>query len=226
MPKKLFDLTQTISESSPSWDVGCHFHLETTVEYSEGVCVQDMKTPCGIGTHMDAPSHFFEAKDDISEILLDRLVCPGVVVDVSKKADENYAISRQDIIDFENNNAEIPRGAIVVFFTGWGSRWCNPEAYRNADKNGLIHFPKLTVDAAEFLLTRDINGIAIDTLSPDGSDLSFPVHHIMLGAGKFIIENVSVPEGLPAKGFQIYALPLKIKNATEAPCRVIATLEQ
>jgi kynurenine formamidase len=226
MRKTHFDLTQTIHETSPSWDSGCGFHLQNVVEYSEGLCVQEMQTPCGIGTHMDAPSHFFENADDISKLAIDKLICPGVVIDVSEKANESYAICESDIIEFERGHGEIPNGAIVLGHTGWGERWDSPERYRNADSDGKMHFPKFSVEAAQLLLARDISGIAIDTLSPDGDDYSFPVHHIILGADKFIIENTKVPAELPAIGFSVYALPMKINNATEAPCRVIATLEQ
>ncbi|MFP8873954.1 MAG: cyclase family protein, partial [Myxococcota bacterium] len=35
------------------------------------------------GTHIDAPIHFFAGRDHVDEIPLDRLLGPGVVVDVS-----------------------------------------------------------------------------------------------------------------------------------------------
>ena len=74
------------------------------------------------------------------------------------------------------------------------------------------------------LAEKNIVGIGIDTLSPDGSNMSFPVHHKILGAGKYIIENLCHLEKLPAVGARVMALPLKIKNGSEAPCRVIAEL--
>ena len=65
-------------------------------------------------------------------------------------------------------------------------------------------------------------GIGIDTLSPDGSHMGFPVHKIILGAGLYILENLCRLDKLPAIGAKIMALPMKIKNGSEAPARVIA----
>jgi kynurenine formamidase len=50
------------------------------------------------------------------------------------------------------------------------------------------------------------------------------VHKQLLGAGKYILENVTNLEGLPAKGSFILALPLKIKGGTEAPVRLIGLI--
>ena len=88
-----------------------------------------------------------------------------------------------------------------------------------------MRFPKVSVEAAELLLERKVNGIAIDTLSPDWLDSDYPVHHTLLGAGKFIIENIRVVDALPTVGFTVVALPIKIKFATEAPCRIVTIIE-
>ncbi len=226
MSMKITDLTQTVVEGIPDWNGCCGFQMQKTMDYSDGICVQEFKTPNGIGTHMDAPSHFIEGSSDISQISLGKLIGPGVMINVSSKANEDYAISLQDIIDFEQQHGKILGGSIVIGNTGWGKHWNSPEAYRNADHEGAMRFPKFSLDAIGFLLERGISGIAIDTLSPDGSDNTFPVHHKLLGAGKFIIENIKIPETLPASGFTIYALPVKIEGATEAPCRVIAVIKE
>ncbi len=73
------------------------------------------------------------------------------------------------------------------------------------------------------LLQRNISGIGIDTFSPDPAiQEDYPVHHLMLKAGKFQIENLKHIEQLPASGALLIALPIKIQNGTEAPARVIA----
>ena len=51
--------------------------------------------------------------------------------------------------------------------------------------------------------------------------LSFPVHKIMLGAGKYIIENIANCDQMPAAGGYVIALPLRIEGATESPIRAV-----
>ena len=226
MNGKMIDLTQIISEGIPDWNGCCGFQMNKVMDYGDGVCVQEIKTPNGIGTHIDAPSHFIEGGTDISGISIEKLVCPSVVIDVSHKATQDYPISSDDIIDFEKKYGEISDRSIVIGYTGWGSKWNSPAEYRNADDQGIMHFPKFSIESVEYLLKRNINGIAIDTLSPDGSDTTFPVHQKLLGAGKFIIENIKISSECLPIGFTIIALPLKIKQATESPCRVIAIMDK
>jgi kynurenine formamidase len=47
------------------------------------------------------------------------------------------------------------------------------------------------------------------------------VHQAFLGSGKILIENVANLDKIPAIGAFIMALPIKIKDATEAPIRLI-----
>lgn len=85
-----------------------------------------------------------------------------------------------------------------------------------------MHFPAFHKEAAEFLLEREVAGLAIDTLSPDCLDQKYPVHHAILGAGKYIIENVADCGSLPYKGAFVMAFPINADGATEAPIRMVA----
>lgn len=67
-------------------------------------------------------------------------------------------------------------------------------------------------------------GLGIDTLSPDRPNEGYPVHRTLLSAGKYIIENIANSEQLPPTGSFVLALPLKIRQATEAPMRLIGLL--
>ena len=50
----------------------------------------------------------------------------------------------------------------------------------------------------------------------------FPVHRIVLGAGKYIVENIANAKDVPPIGAKIMVMPMKINNGTEAPIRLIA----
>lgn len=226
---RLIDLTQLINEHAPTWDLKCGFNLHSKCQYEDCTTqtkfhVQTIQTPLGIGTHVDAPLHCFADGMDVASIPLNSLIVPGYVIDVRHKVCLNYLLSIEEILDYEKQHGQIQIGSLVLVLTGWSEKWGNIVEYRSEDNQGCKHFPGVSEAAANLLLQRGIAGLGIDTLSPDGSNEDFPVHRILLGAGKYLLENLTGLEQLPVVGTTIIVMPMKIQNATEAPCRVIASL--
>jgi len=118
--------------------------------------------------------------------------------------------------DLELLHGKIPPGCFVIVYTGWDRFWDTPDKYRNN-----YVFPSVSKEAAKYLLEKQLVGLGIDTLSPDRPQDGFPTHQLLLGAGKYIVENVSNAHLLPAKGFYILALPIKTAKGTEAPMRLL-----
>lgn len=215
------DLTHSLSTTVPHWglDVGFKYNARMIESAeAEGVKfrVQRLEMSSGIGTHMDAPSHCYEKLASINHIPIQSLITLCRVIDVSDKAHENYSITPQDINLFEEKFGMVPKDAFVIIYTGWDKRWAQPEKYRNEKI-----FPNISLEAAKLLLARDIVGLGIDTLSPDVFGSDFPVHQLMLGAGKYIVENVANANQLNPVGCYTFALPIKIEDGTEAPMRLI-----
>lgn len=173
---------------------------------------------------MDAPSHQFPEGISIADIPVEQLLSPACVIDVSKKATADYVVSKEDIEEYENAYGIIPKGALAIAYTGWSKYFNDSKRYRNVDATGQMHFPAISAAAAQLLLNRGISGIAIDTLSPDCLDSTFPVHHLILGAGKYIIENIADCSQIPPQGAHVIALPLRAVGATECPIRVVALI--
>lgn len=221
-PYTPLDLTHTLNSSTPSWDGTCGFTLSTKLDYNECTTnakfrVQHITMHAGIGTHIDAPAHCIPGGTTIDALPLTDLITPCVMIDVSKQVDAHYTISVDDITAFEAQHGAIQPRTCVIIHTGWAALWNQPEKYRNNHQ-----FPSVSPKAAEYLVARNIMGLGIDTLSPDRPDSGYPVHRTLLGAGKYIIENVANADALPATGSFILALPVKIENGTEAPLRLIA----
>ena len=118
----------------------------------------------------------------------------------------------------------IPAGSLAIVYTGWSQFWTDPKQYRNEDDEGITHFPSIGEDAAMLLLSRGVSGIAVDTLSPDTATSGYPVHKHFLSAKKYIIENVCNAHKLPPTGFSVIVLPIKIKDAAEAPVRMVGLI--
>lgn len=222
---KKIDLTHPLDESVPTWTGGCGFRLEIKMDYPEGLRVQSLKSHAGVGTHMDAPSHFIEGGKNIGEVVLDDLIVPFCVLDISQKRDPDLFIQKEDIEAFERKEGKIPKKALFAAYTGWDKFWKEPEKYRNRDREGRMHFPGFSQEAAEYLLEKGVSGIGIDTLSPDGSNngkgaKTYPVHLAILGAGKYILENLANLSQMPSQAYAI-CLPAKAMEASEAACRII-----
>jgi kynurenine formamidase len=89
-----------------------------------------------------------------------------------------------------------------------------------------LHFPGLDSAAADWLVTRrKIRAVGIDTASIDyGQTQDYATHQRLFRADVPALENVALPNNLPANNFQVIALPMKIGGGSGAPCRVVAIL--
>lgn len=226
---KVIDLSHTIHPDSPTWPGDCGYHLKNITHYGEDLfCVQQVQHACGIGTHIDAPAHRHQGGHTIENLPLDALMGPLAIIDITRQANQNanYAMTVEDVIANINKYGAIQKGSFVLISSGWSKRFENAAAYRNVVDERQMAFPYCAVAAAELLMAQDILGLGIDTLSPDGGAMrgTFPVHTLLLGAGRIIIENLNMLERLPARGAHLQVLPVKFAGATEASVRPLAFL--
>ncbi len=220
---KIIDLTHEIHEGIPTWSGGCGFKSKIELDYKDIGCrVMSYQTSASAGTHMDAPTHFVPGGKNISDLEVENFVAPLCVLKISCNDSSDYFVSEEDVKRYEQEHGKIPKRSVVVVDTGWAKRWKTPELYRNMDEQNQMHFPGYGLDAAKILLERGVVGLGIDTLSIDGSNLEFPVHHFLLPEGKYFVENMARLDEVPPSGSWVIILPPKIRGAAEAPCRAIA----
>jgi len=228
---RFIDLAYPLNAANQYWpgDNYSGFELKTiaTLE-KDGVLSKALSLPEHLGTHIDAPNHFEPNQPDVSQLTPEQLFGPGVVIDISVRAemDADTMLTVEDIHNWEKAHGQIPDGTIVLLNTGWGRFWKNTVRYQNRDARGQLHFPSFSGEAARFLIEqRKVRGVGVDNLSIDrGLSKDFAVHHIINKAGKFGLENVAHLEKLPARGFQIMVAPMKIENGTGGPTRIWAML--
>jgi len=183
------------------------------------------------GTHIDAPIHFAEKGKTVDQLPVDQLMGPAVVVDVSAQAAANadYQVGVADFEAWEKEHGQLPKSIIVLLRTGYATRWPDPKTYLGTEQRGAeavpqLHFPGLHPDAARWLVTqRSIKAIGLDTASIDrGQSSLFESHRILLGENIPAFENVGDMSQLPATGVYIVALPMKIKEGSGGPLRIVA----
>ena len=183
------------------------------------------------GTHLDAPVHFAKGRHTVDEIPLTQLMGVGIVIDVTRQcaANNDYQVSVADLQNWERRNGRIGAGTIVFLRTGFGKRYPDRKSYLGTDERGAdavakLHFPGLEPAAARWLThNRSIKAIGLDTASIDyGQSTLFESHRILMDKNIPAFENVANLDQLPAKGFSVIALPMKIKGGSGGPLRIVA----
>jgi kynurenine formamidase len=220
------DLGHPLSESDPTWSGGKAYSRSET--RGEGFAMGSFSSDEHFGTHLDAPLHA-GGSWTTDAIPLDRYLRPAVRIDVRAAAakDEDYRVTVEDVNAFEAREGRIPEGAIVLVATGWDQRWPDKTRYMN-DRNGVKHFPGLSVEAAAFLAKeRKVVGIGIDTPSVDyGPSAKFEVHHTTMPENIFHIENARGLTDLPAKGYSVLVAPINLVGGSGGPTRIFALFEK
>jgi kynurenine formamidase len=231
----LVDLTHPFNEQTIYWPTATKFKL-TQVAHGETeggyfYAANDFEAAEHGGTHLDAPIHFARRGHTTDQLPLRRLVGPAVVVDVSGTALEsrNHLISPAELRAFERRNGRIAPRTIVLLRTGWDRFWPDAERYLGTAERGeaavpKLHFPGLHPDAARFLVRRrNVKAVGIDTASIDyGQSTDFLSHRVLGAANVPVFENVAHLGRLPARGFSVVALPMKIDGGSGGPLRIMA----
>lgn len=222
---QVLDLTQPLQLGMASTPDDTPFRMTRVVDYDQGYRKYKLEIAGSIGTHVDAPAHFFDGKRTIMQLPVDELMVEVVVLDVRAKVDTtpDYLITANDIDDWEAAHGEVPIGSLLIANTGWHKRFSDPAKYANQDAAGVMHFPGFSKAAAQLLVERDVVGVGIDTLSVDhGMSKTFEAHKVILAANKYQLENLANLDMLPATGARVIIAVLPIVGGTEAPARVVA----
>lgn len=236
---EVIDLTAALSSGTPVLPLPegmapiPRFELEELARYDERgeTSFQNgIHTGEHVGTHFDAPCHWVtgQAHGDVSQVPVDRLVRPAVVIDRTAEVaeDPDYLLSVDDILGWEAVNGALPAGWLL-YRTGWSSRSHDQERFLNADANGP-HTPGVAPECAKWLAEETpIIGFGVETVGTDAGqafafDPAFPVHHHLLGAGKYGITQLQNLDRVPETGALIVVAPLPIVGGSGSPARILA----
>ncbi|MHA6345305.1 cyclase family protein [Roseivivax sp. CAU 1761] len=187
------------------------------------------------GTHFDAPNHWISGRDvpngAVDEIDPAAFVGPVCVIDCSEGAtrNEDYVLTPEVVQAWEAEHGRIPAGSWVLMRTDWSQR--SGAEYLNMREDGP-HSPGPDPAGIRFLIEeRDIRGFGTETVGTDaGQGMHFtppyPAHYYLHGAGRYGLQCLKGLDRLPATGAMLLAAPLKIKNGTGSPLRVLALVER
>lgn len=234
---RLIDLTHAFGSDTIVWPT--EQEIRIVVQHAEETAAgyyyasNRLELPEHGGTHIDAPIHFSRGKQTLDQIPLDRLVGAAVRIDVAVAcaADRDYRVTVQDLERWEALHGRIPDQTIVLLQTGYGRHWPSRRDYLGTELKGAegvkaLHFPGLHQDAAAWLVReRRVKAVGIDTASIDyGQSTRFETHVELLSHNVPVFENLADLNELPAHGFDVTALPMKIAGGTGGPLRIVAVV--
>lgn len=210
--RRLIDLSHPIVDGMTVFpdDPAVHVSAALSVE-ADGAAVTALRMGSHTGTHVDAPSHTVVGGRTLADVALDELVGDALVLRVpGLEARESVSWDRLTAA------ASVPDHVppIVALDLGWCAHFGSARA---------VEHPFLDASVASELVARGMRILAVDTLNPDATSADatdFPVHEIVLGADALIIENLRLPDDLPARvllGF----FPLALAG-DGAPVRAVA----
>lgn len=256
------DLTYPFDSNTIYWPGGKTFHHEIVYRGKTANFYYEANNFAGAehgGTHLDAPSHFCDPQNETEsrtvcwrshEIPASRLHGEGVIIDISNKtaltslsnltspdltsADVQLTVSDLEKWE-EDSGRQIPKGAILLVYSGWGRHYGDAARYLGNDRGDTkdMHFPGVAPEAASWIVSHRpwVSMVGIDTPSLDfGPSTDFQSHRILLGANIPGLENVAHLDKLVdrVKGgrVEVFALPMLIRGGSGGPARIIAVVRR
>jgi len=188
------------------------------------------------GTHFDAPHHWLTGKDfpdGFTDTLdVQRLVAPVNVIDCSAEAaaDPDFLLTAEGIKAWEAQHGPINPGEWVVMRSDWDKRMHDAGLFLNEDLDPLVggsHSPGPAPDCIDYLLSRGIVGFGTQCVGTDAGMAGkfsppYPAHNLLHRDNCFGLASLCNLDQLPAKGAILIVPPLKIRQGTGSPLRVLA----
>lgn len=240
---QIVDLTQTLSEDTPvlvlppEFGQCASFSREEVSRYDDrGVAWywSNFTLNEHTGTHFDAPVHWVTGKElannTVDAVPAQDLVAPAVVLNFSAEADADpdFLLDVPHIEAWEAEHGVIPAGCWVLFRTDWSKR--DVDRYTNRREDGA-HTPGPTPAAVRLLVDdRNVLGFGVETIGTDAGQAhllepAYPAHTLLHGAGRYGLQCLENLDKLPATGAMIIAPPLKIRDGSGSPLRVLALVQ-
>lgn len=186
-------------------------------------------------THIDAPWHYGPMSggapaQTIDEIPLDRCIGPGVVLDLSHKADDDPIIVADMEAALDKSGATLTDRTIVLIRTGRDRLMDTKEFWQTGTG--------MSAAATEWLLDRGVTVMGIDQWGWDlpfraqiakskatgDPTLFWEAHRVGQRRPYWHMEQLTNLGALPPHGFEVAVFPLKIVGASAAPARVVALI--
>ncbi|MFC2018366.1 cyclase family protein [Chloroflexota bacterium] len=201
---KIYDVSLPLYPGMPVWPGDAPLSIETVKSIAQGHSsnVSLLHLGSHSATHVDAPRHFLPDAPGVDAI------SPQVLIGRARLL---------QLTDCHHIDAELLEGLDLrgverlLIGTRNSALLGQPE---------IGDYAYVSADAARYLVRIGLKLVGIDYLSiEEYHNDGHPTHHILLGAGIVIIEGLDLAR-VPPGDYELFCLPLKIKDADGAPARV------
>ncbi|WP_028923575.1 cyclase family protein [Pseudonocardia acaciae] len=204
----------------------------------EGWALEHVRLSTHNGTHLDAPYHYASTMDGgkraitIDEVPLDWCFQRGVKLDF-RRFDDGYVVTPEDVdVELERIGHELAPLDIVLVNTSAGARYGHDDYLSRGCGMGR--------DATLHLLRQGVRVTGTDAWSWDApfvhtarryaeegdASIIWEGHRAGREIGYCHIEKLHNLEALPAHGFDVSCLPVKIHKASAGWTRAVAIFEE
>lgn len=170
-------------------------------------------------THVDAPAHYSEDGEDISNVSLDQFYTPGKAIEVTHREPGEYIVEDDLEEACAQASVDIEEGDTLLIRTGhYDATYPESEYSEN--------YPGLSGEATQWLVDRGVVNFGVDQPSPDTpEDITYPCHTICKEHALPHMENLRNIDQVVGESFTFVAFPLAIRNGTGSPIRPVAIIE-
>ena len=204
---KIYDLSPEISESMMIYKNRLEKRpkITSTRTLKEGANESKLDIYVHTGSHVDAPYHVLQDGKTIEKINLDKFMGRCVVLDFTKTKD---SITKNHL---KNAKIKLQKNEIVLLKTK-----------NKAAKKFDFSFAYLEKSGAEYLASKNIKAVGIDSLGIERSQPNHETHKILAKKNIPIFEGLNLSKVNQGRYF-FYGFPLKIKKGDGSPVRAVLT---
>lgn len=206
----IIDLSLEIEHGSPTFPLDPKtgvlvHHTIKSMKYN----ITQLILSTHLGTHLDAPFHFFDEGRTVDRLDLEKCIGPARVVRL-----EGIEPGSSIMADhFRGSERAFAAGARVILNTGW-HKYFPRDTY-------FAEMPGITLECARWIADRGIATLALDLPGVNPTEWE-EVHKIFLGREIVIVEGLTNLDAIRGEEVFFIALPLKIKGRDGSPVRAVA----
>ncbi len=186
-------------------------------------------------THIDAPWHYGptsggQPAQTIDEIPLEKCIGPGVVLDMTHKADDDPITVSDMEIALAKTGANIDDNTIVLIRTGrdtlMGTKafWTRGTGMSAAATLWLLDRGPTVMGIDQWGWDLPFRAQIAKAKATSNDTLFWEAHRVGQRRPFWHMEQLTNLGALPSHGFEVMVFPLKIVGASAAPARVVAVI--
>ena len=209
---KIFDISVSITPSTPVWPGDPNVNLKTigAIQDGDSVNITEIQMCVHTGTHIDAPSHYINTGATIDQIPIEKLIGKAAVIEMDTQVD----VITESILVNHPQWEVIQSVKKVLFKTRNSAFWQSESLDFRQDYVGI------DTSGAQVLANLDLDLIGVDYLSISTFHDSERPHLILLSKDIVLLEGIDLSAVQPGI-YNLFCLPINILGCEGAPARVI-----